>query len=79
MPLPELNRPTTTGKRNVVKPLKNQWENEPIDAPRALILLGNISDSNTQITAPCDEAKKAMKKMSDMSNNQELNEPDKYA
>ena len=43
---------TTTGKIQEFSELKNQCEKEPMEDPLALILLGNISDSITQITVP---------------------------
>jgi len=44
---------------NEINALKIQLVNAPIDVALARMLFGNISESNTHITTPIDEANKA--------------------
>lgn len=56
---PELNS-ATLGKVHVIRAAHTQWVRLPKTCPFALTALGNISDRKTQITAPCEKAKKAI-------------------
>src|SRR5699024_3729400 len=50
----------TIGKIQVITEAQNQWTKVPKDWPEARTLLGNISEINTHITAPCEKAKLAI-------------------
>ena len=54
----------TTGKLQVTVVAAIQWTNVPKAWPLARTALGNTSEINTNMTAPCDMAKKAMKPIS---------------
>jgi hypothetical protein len=57
---PTPNLSTAAGNSNEIRKLKNQCEKDPSAIPLARILVGNISERITQITAPCETAKNAM-------------------
>jgi hypothetical protein len=53
-------RAAIIGKQREITPFMNQWEKLPRLWPFARTLLGKTSLMYTQMTAPCEKAKKAM-------------------